>query len=312
VAHTSTDEGETWSEGVSIGLNHPKDQDKPWPGVDSKGNLYVAWTQFDTYGDKNPDCKSVILLSESRSGKKWSDPVAISQVTGDCVDEDNTVMGGMPAAVDGKTFIVWAHKNKIFMDRSFDGTLWLSNDISVADQVGGWDLKIPGHDRANGLPVFLADRSKSQTYGYLHMVWADQRNGADNTDIWFVRSGNFGDNWTTPIKINSDDTRTHQYLPWMAVDQTTGFIYVVFYDRRDHEDLQTDVFLAWSVDGGSSFKNVKISESSFAPDEKEFFGDYTNIAAHKGIITPIWTRMENGKTSIWTTVIKQADLDALK
>ena len=101
-------------------------------------------------------------------------------------------------------------------------------------------------------------------------------------------------------------------MPWMAIDQTTGFIYIVFYDRRDHHDLQTDVYLAWSVDGGASFKNVKISETSFVPDEKEFFGDYTNIAAHKGTITPIWTRMENGKTSIWTAVIKQSDLDKLK
>jgi hypothetical protein len=312
VSHVSSDNGETWSEGSSIGLNTPKDQDKPWPGVDSKGNVYVAWTQFDKYGDKSPDCKSVILLSESRSGKKWSEPLVISQVNGDCVDGDNTVMGGMPASVDGKSFVVWAHDSKIFMDRSYDGKMWLSNDIRVTDQVGGWDLKIPGHDRSNGLPVFLADRSKTQSYGYLHMVWADQRNGADNTDIWYVRSGNFGDNWTSPFKINGDDTKTHQYMPWMAVDQTTGFIYIVFYDRREHDDMQTDVYLAWSVDAGSSFKNVKISESSFVPDDKEFFGDYTNIAAHKGIITPIWTRMENGKTSIWTAVIKHSELDNLK
>lgn len=312
VAHTSADNGETWSEGVSIGLNHPKDQDKPWPAIDSKGNLYVTWTQFDKYGDKNPDCKSVVLLSESRNGKKWSEPVVISQVSGDCVDEDNTVMGAMPAPVDGKTFVAWAHKGEIFFDRSYDGKMWLSNDIRVTDQVGGWDLKIPGHDRANGLPVFIADRSKTKTAGYLHIVWADQRKGTDNTDIWYVRSGNYGDNWTSPFKINSDDTKTHQYMPWMTVDQTNGFIYIVFYDRREHEDLQTDVYLAWSVDGGASFKNVKISESSFLPDEKEFFGDYTNISAHKGVITPIWTRMDEGKTSVWTTVIKQSDLDTLK
>jgi hypothetical protein len=312
VAHVSSDDGVSWSEGFSIGLNSPKDQDKASPGVDSKGNLYVTWTQFDTYGDKSPDCKSIILLSESKSGKKWSEPIVISQSDSDCADSNNTVKGAMPASVNGKAFVVWAHNSKIFMDRSYDGKMWLSNDIKVTDQVGGWDFKIPGHDRNNALPVFLADRSKTQTYGYLHMVWADQRNGTENTDIWFVRSGNFGDNWTSPFKINTDNTKTHQYMPWMAIDQTTGFIYVVFYDRREHEGMETDVYLAWSVDGGSTFKNVKISESAFVPDEKEFFGDYTYIAAHKGVITPIWTRIENGKTSVWTAVIKQAELDTLK
>jgi hypothetical protein len=53
---------------------------------------------------------------------------------------------------------------------------------------------------------------------------------------------------------------------------------------------------------------VKISEKPFVPSEESFFGDYTNIAAHKGIITPIWTRMDNGKTSVWTAVIKQEEL----
>lgn len=95
----------------------------------------------------------------------------------------------------------------------------------------------------------------------------------------------------------------------MTIDQTTGYIYVVYYDRSKYDDLKTDVVLAWSTDGGSSFRNVTISETPFEPGEAGFFGDYTNISAHKGIITPIWTRMDSGKTSVWTSVIKHADLE---
>ena len=40
----------------------------------------------------------------------------------------------------------------------------------------------------------------------------------------------------------------------------------------------------------------------------QFFGDYNNISAHKGVIAPIWTRMVDGKTSVWTTVIQQEQL----
>lgn len=310
VVQKSEDGGETWSPGESIGINHPKDQDKEWATVDSKGNLYVSWTQFDKYGDADPMCQSNILFSMSKNGKKWTVPVIISQIPGNCVDNDSTAEGAVPAVTyDGKVFIAWANQGKIFLDRSFNGGgMWLNNDIMVTEQIGGWDLQIPGHDRSNGMPVLMTDNSKGPYRGSLYIVWADQSNGEDDTDIWLTRSHNFGDNWSTPTRVNNDGKGKHQYLPWMAIDQTTGYVYVVYYDRRDHEDNHTDVYLAYSTDGGAKFKNVKISETPFLPQEDRFFGDYNNISAHKGLIVPIWTRMDEGRTSVWTAIIKQEDL----
>lgn len=310
VVQESTDGGLTWSEGISIGLNHPKDQDKQWPAVDSKGNLYLTWTQFDKYGDQDPNCHSNILFSESKNGKKWSEPVQLSQTPGNCIDDDNTAEGAVPAvSFDGKVFCAWSNQGKIFFDRSFNGGgMWLENDIMIAQQPGGWDLKIPGHDRSNGMPVLMVNNSKTNVRGNLYVTWADQKNGEKDTDVWFIRSVNNGDNWTSPLRVNNDSIGKHQYLPWMAVDQASGYIYILFYDRRAYNDLQTDVYVAYSTDGGSSFKNVKISEKSFVPSDSSFFGDYTNISAHKGIVTPIWARMDEGKTSVWTSIIKHEDL----
>lgn len=310
VVQESTDGGLTWSEGESIGLNSPKDQDKEWPAVDTKGNLYVTWTQFDKYGDNDPNCHSNILFSQSKNGKKWSEPVQLSQTPGNCIDDDNTAEGAVPAVShDGKVFVVWANQEKIFLDRSFDGgEMWLTNDIAIAEQPGGWDLKIPGHDRCNGMPVAVVNNSKTNVRGHLYVMWADQRKGENDTDIWFIRSANGGDYWTTPLRINADGPGKHQYLPWMTVDQVTGYIYIVYYDRSAYDDQRTDVYLAYSVDNGNSFHNVKISESPFIPTDTVFFGDYTNIAAHNGLIAPVWARMDNGKTSIWTAIIKHEDL----
>jgi len=53
---------------------------------------------------------------------------------------------------------------------------------------------------------------------------------------------------------------------------------------------------------------VTISEKPFIPVETTFFGDYNNIAAHDGVIVPVWTRMDDGSTSVWTTVIQQDQL----
>jgi hypothetical protein len=306
----SKDGGQTWEEGASLGFNAPKDQVKPWATTDSKGNVWVAWTQFDKYRSADENCQSNILLASSSNGKKWSKPFQISQTPGDCNSGDNTAEGAVPAiGVDGKAFVAWANQNKIFLDRSFNGGgLWLTNDIAVGQQQGGWDMKVPGHERCAGTPVLIIDQSKSIYQGSLYLMWADQRNGENDTDVWFIRSTNFGDNWSTPVKLGDDKNKRHQYLPWMTVDAATGYIYAVFYDRGEYEDNQTDVVLAYSTDGGISFKSIKISEKPFTPNETDAFGDYINISAHKGLITPIWTRSDEGKTSTWTAVIKQADL----
>ncbi len=313
VVNKSKDKGISWGDGYSIGHNPPKDQDKQWATVHPKtDNIYVTWTQFDIYGSKDPACQSNIMFSRSTNkGEKWSDPLIISQTPGDCIDDDNTAEGAVPAVSnDGKLFVAWSNQGKIFLDRSFDGgDTWLRNDLAIFEQVGGWAMDIPGIMRSNGMPVLVCDNNLKSPYnGMLYLIWADQQNGKDNTDIWFSRSNNFGDNWINPVKLNNDDTNKHQFFPWITVDYKTGYIYAIFYDRRDHMGNETDVYLAYSTDAGVSFKNVKISESSFIPDEKVFFGDYTNIKAHNGVIVPVWTRMDEGKTSVWTSIIKHEDL----
>ena len=95
----------------------------------------------------------------------------------------------------------------------------------------------------------------------------------------------------------------------MTIDQTTGYLYCIFYDRREHYGNQTDVYLAYSKDGGETFTNVKVSEHSFTPRPGTFFGDYNNISAHAGKIAMIWTRMDEGRTSVWCSVIDEKELD---
>ena len=52
------------------------------------------------------------------------------------------------------------------------------------------------------------------------------------------------------------------------------------------------------MDGGDTWKNVKISEQPFKPVKGKFFGDYTNIDVEAGFIYTTWTRMDKRKTSV--------------
>jgi len=313
VCQKSKDGGRTWSDGIGIGHNPPADQDKQWAVAHpSKPWLYVTWTQFEQYGSRDPLKHSDIMFSGSTDGAdNWSKAVRINDIRGDCLDGDNTTEGAVPAVTsDGTIHVVWSNHGILWYDRSKDGgKTWLPQDRAIASQYGGWDMTIPGIGRCNGMPVLMADPSSGANKGNLYILFADQRMGVGDTDIFLMRSTDGGEHWSQPTRVNRDPAGKQQFFPWLAVDHATGYLYAVYYDRRAYDDNQTDVYVAWSVDGGKSFKEMKISEKPFTPTTQGFFGDYNNISAHKGVIAPIWTRMDNNATTVWTAIIKHADLN---
>jgi len=307
VIQKSTDQGKTWSNGTFAGHRPPADQDKHWLAVDPRTNyIYMTWTEFDKYGSKDADDKSRILFSRSADkGGSWSQAVTISQKEGDCIDGDLTTEGAVPAVgPDGTVYVAWAYNEKIYFDKSVDlGRSWLENDIEVTEQPGGWDIDIPGLGRANGMPVTATDLSDGPHRGTIYVNYCDQSAGTDDTDVWLVKSKDFGETWSAPIRVNDDAPGKHQFFTWMSVDPVTGAIYVIFYDRRNHAGNETDVYLAASFDGGANFRNVKVSSSPFTPSEGVFFGDYNCISAYDGVVRPIWTRMDGMQLSVWTAMI---------
>jgi BNR/Asp-box repeat len=233
IAQKSTDGGVTWNNGSFMGLNGSKAQDKHWIATDWKTNhLYVTWTQFDKYGSALATDSSNILFSKSvDGGASWSAAKRINKLAGDCVDSDLTAEGAMPCVgPNGEVYVAWSNRNKLWFDRSTDGgNTWLSEDIFVGDQPGGWDYSIAGIDRANGLPVTSCDTSGGAYHGTIYINWSDQRNGASNTDIWLSKSTDGGNTWSAAVKVNDDATTRQQFFTWMAIDQKTGWLWFVFY-----------------------------------------------------------------------------------
>lgn len=310
ICQKSTDGGSTWSSGSYMGKNTaPHAQDKHWPAVDRKNNnIYVTWTEFDNYGSSNSADSTVILFARSTDGGlTWTDPAKrINKIAGDCRDSDNTVEGAVPCVgPDGQIYVSWAGPLGIVFNRSTDqGTTWVDNNIAVGALPGGWDYSIPGIDRSNGMPVTCCDLSNSAYHGTIYINWSDQRNGTSDTDIWIVKSTDGGNTWSLPKRVNDDPAGRQQFFTWMAVDPVTGYIYIVFYDRRNYTNNQTDVYLAVSKDGGNTFDNMRISSAPFTPNSSQFFGDYTNISAYNNIVRPIWGTLSGSNTkAIYTAII---------
>ncbi len=296
-----------WVADTYMGLNGTKAQDKAWAVVDSGTNtIYVTWTQFDEYGTADTTKFSNIHFSKSTDGGlTWTDALGINQYSGDCVDSDNTTEGAVPAVgPNGEIYVAWAVHDSILFDRSLDGgQTWLDDDIFVSSQPGGWDYDIPGINRCNGLPITCCDISNSPYQGTIYVNWSDQRNGTDNTDIWISKSTDGGDTWSEAKRVNDDDSNKQQFFTWMTLDGMNGDIYIVFYDRRNYDDKNTDVYMARSTNGGDTFENILISETPFFPSSSVFFGDYTNITAFDGQVRPIWARADETQMSIWTAIV---------
>ncbi len=285
----------------SVGYNGYKMQDKPWLYSDNTsgihaGNVYVTWTEFDTYGSANPSDKSRIRFSVLQpNDSTFSNAITISDTTGDCLDGDNTLEGAN-TCVDsvGTIYAVWAGHNNLYLDYSTDGgTTWHKDQI-IQTQVKGWNMDMPNIMRANGMPFIVADKQRNTLY----ICWADERNG--HADIWLTKSTNNSLSWSEPILLNLDKTNTHQYFPNIAIDPATGSVYVAYYDfKTSPSNTFYSISLA-QYDTSGRVSNTQLTPYVTAlPGKKIFYGDYLDIDIYNNQLAVAYTAYDlSGKTSI--------------
>jgi Neuraminidase (sialidase) len=218
------------------------------------------------------------------------------------------VEGATPAlGINGEIYVTWSGpKGLMFQVSKDDGNTWLEEERKIIDHVGGWSIDIPGIYRANGLPFLVSDLSSGPNRGNLYLNWCDQRKGENDTDVWLKISKDGGETWSADIRVNQDDSQTQQFFTHFTVDQSSGDLHFVFYDRSPFKEKSVQTNVAWvqSKDGGQTFKQETISTSPFVPTPAIFFGDYLNIAAVNGVVRPIWPRMDEGKITLWTALIQ--------
>ena len=303
VMQKSTDQGNSWTLGNSIGHHPGKQQDKQWACINPENKeIYVTWTEFDNYGSNDPNCKSRILFSKSTDeGLSWSQPIQISTHEGDCQDDDLTTEGAVPTS-DGKNiYVSWSWNHKIYFTKSEDlGRSWSSEETIIATQKSGWSYQIPEINRANGFPITESYKSKNK--GILYVNWSDQIN-KNETNIYLSKSLDKGKTWS-PAKIVNPKIKGHYFFNWMSIDPTTGYIHIIYYMQNAYSK-SIDVIYSYSKNQGEKFKHIKLNKKPFSAKGVNFFGDYNNIDSYNKRISPIWTQAVNGKLEIWNTVISE-------
>ncbi|MBI1222827.1 MAG: hypothetical protein GC180_09515 [Bacteroidetes bacterium] len=293
VVHRSLDGGQSWNEGVGVGFNNGKMQDKEWLCSDGnssspyKGNLYISWTEFDEYNSSDPDKHSRIRFARSTDrGLSFEEPVVVSDMEGNCEDDDQTVEGATVAIGPfGEIYIVWAGNGKLWMDVSLDGGKTFGVDKVIADLHEGWTLEIDHIYRSNGMP-FIACNPQT---GEIWVCFSDRKEG-EVARINLLRSPGDLSVWTTYNVGNPD--MGDVFFPNVCLNPRTGQVGVVYYQCRGKKKMQVDLYLLSALHAPS---HQTLSKPFKRPGKKVFFGDYIDLDYIGKSFIATWTSFEKKK-----------------
>ncbi len=177
--------------------------------------------------------------------------------------------------------------------------------------VGGFDYIPAQNERSVDAEAGLAwDRTGGPHNGRLYMMYTTERpQESDDLDIQLRYSDDQGATWSPEFRVNDDSTTSSQFLPRIALDQTTGNIAIAWYDCRndrgnhgpgDTNGIRNDdavMYAAVSEDGGQTvLPNIRVGAGvSNAADSGSGldYGDYEGLAFHGGVFFPLWADNSN-------------------
>ena len=207
------------------------------------------------------------------------------------------------AVVDdaGDFHIVWevnlaglAPDGRIFHD-VLDGTTLADGanvtvtDIQITDFAQATS-KLPAQPDRGVFSVATVDidRSGGPNDGRIYISYTDRANTAtDDTDIFVRFSDDGGATWSAAVQINDDVGTTSQFMPRLAVDQTTGDVYAAWYDARNDatNNQLVDIFTSFSVDGGVTWEaNTLLTTAQSNKSTTNPLRDGNNYTEYMGLV----------------------------
>ncbi len=197
----------------------------------------------------------------------------------------------------------------IFVNTDPDGLGPMGFGAQVAattTNVGGFDFIPAQPNRSVDAEAGLAyDRSGGPNDGRLYLMYTEETVAENNdTDILLRFSDDNGATFSAPLRVNDDAGTNSQFLPKIALDQSTGNLAVTWHDARNSAGNNTaELFGAVSTDGGLSFlPNIRISQGvsnqALAPPPPAGiadidYGDYTGLDFAGGVFFPVWADNSN-------------------
>jgi len=206
---------------------------------------------------------------------------------------------------------------KLFVNVDPDGLgpAGFGDRVFVTDtHVGGFDFIPPQPDRSiDAEPGLAWDRATGAHAGRVYLVYTHEvKNESDDTDVEIRSSDDEGATWSGATRVNDDRTANSQFLPKIALDQTSGEVGVIWYDARNDggtggegdtdgvRNTDAQVWGSFTSDGRSFSPNVRISAGTSNSHDAHNgidYGDYSGLAFDAGMLHPAWSDNSNATGS---------------
>jgi hypothetical protein len=272
-------------------------------------NFYCGWMGLNR----------VVQFNRSiDGGANFSNPINLTNFWGQGANVQTGPNGEVYvcfADYNGNNFLNNWTSNGLGFCSSTDGGLTFSVARRVLNYVGirkfnGFDDENPNFNniRVNDFPSMSVDKTNGSFRGRIYVAIPVRENGNGKAIIQVSFSNDQGANWSVPLTVSIANA-TQSFFPWISVDPTTGFIYVVYYAIDQVSGFSTNTYVATSNNGGISFSNQKVSSVSHIPSNISPFlngyeGDYIGITSYGWKAYPSW--MDN-RTGQWQDYVVKLD-----
>src|SRR5881409_987807 len=173
--------------------------------------------------------------------------------------------------------------------------------ITVSDtNVGGFDFIPAQNERSIDAEAGVVWEATGGPFNdRIYLVYTDETVDENNdTDIFMRTSTDDGATWSARVRVNDDATTNSQFLPYVALDPTTGTVAVGFHDCRNDNGVpgpggtnmipndDAEYYGTFSTDGGVTWApNVRLSggfSNATASGNGIDYGDYVGQSALAG------------------------------
>jgi hypothetical protein len=256
----STDGGVTWGASAPVSDHTDNVNITGHVAVGRDGTFYIVWAREDTDNDWHD-----VFFSRSTGVSGWTEPAIAYSGTSAFTSYAHLVAGDPGEVIILVREVGYFRANVI--------TLY-SSDLG-----NSWEERAPVTDYTEVGQTIYGTTATVDSSGAVNVAFffTNTQTHADSARIYFSRSADDGESWTTHRRVN-DDRPIHPGAqvgsaychPSMAVSPG-GTIYVVWSDRRIDPvpgSNDYDVYLSFSTDGGVTWSaDVRVNDDSTAPGQ---------------------------------------------
>jgi hypothetical protein len=296
----SIDGGATW-----MGSVPAYGGDKGWMTIDrtqsiGEGNIYCF---------SRDDVSTTIVMTRSVDGGNFFQPL-INVPT-------NPGRGTIAVGVDGVVYTAGrSFDNGQFSfarstnspDSSVTPVFEYSTEIDLGGQYSAYAGPNPGG--LLGQTIVACDNSGTSGDSTVYVLSSVDPPGADPLDVYFIRSTNRGNSWSSPIRINDDsNTSAWQWFGTMSV-APNGRIDVIWLDTRDDPGTYlSSLYYSFSEDNGQTWSQNERLTPAFDPHvgwpQQNKMGDYFDMISDDYGASIAWAGTFNGEEDVYYGRISQ-------